>query len=150
MVRSAREWPWSSYRATAGQTAGARALTTDWVLGNFGRRRKAAMEGYKRFVQEGKNQSSPWEELKNQVYLGSDEFVDDAQAKMNPDQSLLDIPKPQKLSPPRPLEYYVDLYSDRKEGMSAAYRSGHYTLSGVGDAFGVSYATVSRAVKSFD
>src|SRR5690554_446010 len=150
MVRSAREWPWSSYRATAGQTAGPRALTTDWVLGNFGRRRKAAVEGYKRFVQEGKNQPSPWEDLKNQVYLGSDEFVEDAQAKMDPDQSLLDIPKPQKLSPPKPLEYYLSRYEDRKEGMSAAYRSGHYTLSEVGNAFEVSYATVSRAVKHFD
>jgi REP element-mobilizing transposase RayT len=150
MVRSAREWPWSSYRATAGQNEPPRALTTDWILGNFGRRRRVAVEGYKRFVQEGKNQPSPWESLKNQVYLGSDEFVEDTQTKMDPNQSLLDIPKPQKLSPPKPLEHYVDSYEDRKQGMSKAYRSGHYTLSEVGDAFGVSYATVSRAVRSFD
>ena len=84
------------------------------------------------------------------MYLGSDEFVEDAQAKMDPDQSLLDIPKPQKLSPPKPLGYYLSRYEDRKEGMSAAYRSGHYTLSEVGNAFEVSYATVSRAVKHFD
>ncbi|MDO3384915.1 transposase [Gilvimarinus sp. SDUM040013] len=150
MVRSAREWPWSSYRATVGQKEPPTALTTDWILGNFGRRRKVAVEGYKRFVQEGKNQPSPWEALKNQVYLGSDEFIEDTQAKMDPNQSLLDIPKPQKLSPPKPLEHYVDSYKDRKQGMSEAYRSGHYTLSEVGDAFGVSYATVSRAVRSFD
>lgn len=84
------------------------------------------------------------------MYLGSGEFVEDVQAKMDPDQSLLDIPKPQRLSPPKLLGYYVDLYNDRKEGMSAAYHSGHYTLSEVGNAFGVSYAAVSRAVKSFD
>lgn len=34
--------------------------------------------------------------------------------------------------------------------MAEAYRSGHYTLKEVGDYFGVSYATVSRALKAFD
>jgi len=40
LVRSAREWPWSSYRATAGQAAGTSWLTTDWVLGHLGRTRR--------------------------------------------------------------------------------------------------------------
>ncbi len=34
--------------------------------------------------------------------------------------------------------------------MAEAYRSGHYTLAKVGDEFGVSYATVSRAVKEHE
>lgn len=150
MVRSAKDWPWSSYRGTAGQGAPVDALSTDWVLGSFGKRRKQAQEGYKRFVSEGKNQPSPWESLKNQVYLGSDEFVEQMQAKVDPDQSLQDIPKPQKLKPPRSLDHYRTHYSNRKQGMSEAYRSGHYTLSQVGAAFDASYATVSRAVKEFD
>jgi len=36
------------------------------------------------------------------------------------------------------------------EGMAQAYRSGHYTLKQVGAHFGVSYATVSRAVKQME
>jgi predicted DNA-binding protein YlxM (UPF0122 family) len=31
-----------------------------------------------------------------------------------------------------------------------AYLSGHYTLTEVGNAFAVSYATVSRAVKAYE
>jgi putative transposase len=34
--------------------------------------------------------------------------------------------------------------------MAEAYRSGHYTLKNIGDYFGVSYATVSRALKEFN
>jgi len=34
--------------------------------------------------------------------------------------------------------------------MAEAYRSGHYTLAEVGDAFCVSYTTVSRAVKEYE
>ncbi|MBB3062590.1 transposase [Microbulbifer rhizosphaerae] len=142
MVRAAKDWPWSSYRATAGLAEPHPVLTADWVLGNFGARRGRVQAGYWQFVQEGRGQPSPWESLKNQIYLGSDEFVEDMQCRMNPEQSLQDIPKPQRQSPPRPLEHYRKRYSERNEAM--------YTLAQVGAEFGVSYATVSRAVKSFE
>jgi DNA-binding MarR family transcriptional regulator len=43
-------------------------------------------------------------------------------------------------------------YFDRNgpEAMAIAYLSGHYTQVEVGDYSGVSYATVSRAVKSYE
>jgi REP element-mobilizing transposase RayT len=147
MVRFAEEWPWSSYRATAGLAIAHPALTTDWVLGNFGEQRKSAELSYKNFVRQGNNQASPWEMLKNQIYLGSDEFVDKMQRELDPVQSLVDIPKPQKQRAPQPLSYYKNKYKERNRAMAEAYRSGHYTLIQIGDAFGVSYATVSRAVK---
>ncbi|MEJ2365319.1 MAG: transposase [Deltaproteobacteria bacterium] len=150
MVRSAREWPWSSYRATAGIVNSHRVLTTDCILGNFGERKNGAQEKYKIFVREGKGQPSPWESLKNQIYLGSDEFIDETQCKIEPDQSLIDIPKPQKNGPIKPLVFYKEKYPSRNRAMAEAYLSGHYTLSEVGDEFGVSYATVSRAVKEYE
>jgi putative transposase len=36
-VRSARDWRWSSYRATAGMAEAPEFLTTDWVLAQFHR-----------------------------------------------------------------------------------------------------------------
>ena len=150
MVRSAKDWPWSSYRATSGLAKAHPLLTTDTILGTFGRMRKNAQQKYMNFVQEGKGQPSPWESLKNQIYLGSDEFVDDMQCKIDPDQSLKDIPKPQKSSPIKPLIHYKERFKNRNRAMAEAYRSGHYTLSEIGDEFGVSYATVSRAVKEYE
>ncbi len=64
--------------------------------------------------------------------------------------SLKDIPKKQKRSPIKSLGYHSESYQSRQEGMTRAYLSGHYTLREVGDHFGVSYATVSRAVKALE
>lgn len=148
MVRSAQDWPWSSYRATAGLAQGAACLTVDWILAGFAQTRHVAQQRYAEFVQAGKGQPSPWQQLKNQIYLGDDDFVSDMQCKMNPQQSLKDIPKQQKQAPVRPLAHFAREYASRDEAMVQAYWSGHYTLEQVGEHFGVSYATVSRAVKA--
>ena len=150
MVRSAKDWPWSSYRTTVGLAPRSEFLTIDWILAGFGDNKQSAQQAYGRFVSEGQGQPSPWEQLKNQIYLGTDQFVEDMQCKMDPEQSLDDIPKPQKQPPVKPLAYYEKKYGVRNRSMAEAYRSGHYTLKEVGDYFGVSYATVSRALKAFD
>lgn len=150
MVREAQDWPWSSFRATAGYTLPERCLTTDWILSSYASTKKLAQQRYREFVQEGKNQTSPWESLKNQIYLGNDDFVEDMQSKLDPEQSLNDIPRIQKQAPIKPLSYFEERFSVRDEAMYRAYISGSYTLSEVGKWFGVSYATVSRAVKLYE
>ena len=147
MVKSAKDWSWSSYRATAGLSQAHTCLTTDWILGVFGKQRKTAQQHYRDFIKQGKNQPSPWEHLQNQIYLGSSRFVYDVQCKLDPEQSLKDIPKLQKQAPIKPLDYYENRYPERNEAMAKAYLDGHYTLESVGSHFGVSYATVSRAIK---
>jgi len=122
-------------------------LTTDWVLAGFADNKSDAQQRYREFVQQGNRQPSPWQKLKNQIYLGDDEFVNDMQCNLDPGQSLKDIPKKQKQAPIKPLAYFSEKHSIRDEAMAQAYLSGHYTLAQVGDHFGVSYATVSRAVK---
>ena len=144
------DWPWSSYCATAGMAEGAACLTTDWVLAGFAKTKNVAQQRYREFVQQGKGQPSPWQRLKNQIYLGDDTFVLDVQCKLDPDQSLKDIPKKQKQAPIKPLDYFANLGKTRNKSMALAYLSGHYTLEQVGSHFGVSYATVSRAVKQME
>jgi hypothetical protein len=51
-------------------------LETDWILAAFAESKQEAQTAYRQFVADGKNQPSPWEVLKHQIYLGSDEFVD--------------------------------------------------------------------------
>lgn len=150
MVHHAKQWPWSSYRATAGLMKPSECLTTDWILTGFAKTRKTAQERYVEFVRDGKGQPSIWAKLRNQIYLGDDEFVEDMQCKLKPKQSLKDIPKKQKQAPKKALIEFEQRYTDRDTAMAVAYLSGHYTLSEVGEHFGVSYATVSRAVKAFE
>ncbi|SDW86580.1 helix-turn-helix domain-containing protein [Nitrosomonas communis] len=150
MVHSAKEWRWSSYRATAGYEENDGYLATEWILAGFDSVKSIAQQLYRDFVQAGKGQPSPWQRLKNQIYLGSDDFVNDTQRMLNPEQSLKDIPKKQKQAPVKPLSYFADQYQTRDECMAQAYLSGHYTLVQVGEYFGVSYATVSRALKQLE
>ena len=149
MVRTAKDWPWSSYRATAGLSNKQEWLCTDWLLQGFGRTRADAQEAYGRFVSSGRDQASPWQALRNQIYLGSEAFIADAQCQMTPEQPLADIPKPQKRLPAKPLNDYQAKYPSRDEAMAQAYHSGSYTLREIGEHFDVSYATVSRAAKRF-
>lgn len=150
MVRAIKQWRWSSYRATAGYDEAHACLTTDWILAGFGDTKNEAQLRYREFVKAGKRQPSPWQCLKNQIYLGDDDFIKDMQSKLDPEQSLKDIPKKQKRAPIKPLAYYAERYKTRNESMAHAYLSGHYTLAQVGENFGVSYATVSRAVKQVE
>ena len=150
IARSAQEWRWSSYRATAGYEESDACLTTEWILAGFAQTKNIAQQSYRDFVQAGNGQPSPWIQLKNQIFLGDDDFVNDMQCKLNPEQSLKDIPKKQKQAPVKPLSYFAERYKIRDESMAQAYWSGHYTLAQVGEFFGVSYATVSRAVKQIE
>jgi len=95
MVHNAAEWRWSSYRATAGYDDNDTCLTTEWILAGFAETKIVAQQRYREFVQEGKGQPSPWQQLKNQIFLGDDGFVNNMQCKLNPEQSLKDIPKKQ-------------------------------------------------------
>jgi hypothetical protein len=65
--------------------------------------------------------------------LGSDDFINDMQRKLNPEQSLKDIPKKQKQPSVKPFSYFANRYQTRDESMAQAYLSGHYTLAQVGE-----------------
>ncbi len=53
------EWPWSSYRPTAGKISPPRCLALDWLLAQFGRDRTTSLEAYMRFISEGAPRASP-------------------------------------------------------------------------------------------
>ena len=149
MVSQARDWVWSSYRATVGLTQAPEFLTTDWLLCAFGTGRREARLRFESFVADGTGQPSPWQNLRNQVYLGSDRFVETMQQQIKDRQPLEEIPAGQKRGPAHPLSYYADHYPDRNRAMAAAYRSGAYSMREIAAYFAVGRMTVSRAVKEF-
>ena len=149
MVDTAKDWHWSSYRALAGLVDKPEWLTVNWLLGCFGSQREDAQKHYKKFVAEGGGLPSPFKDLKNQIYLGSDQFVEDMQCKLDPGLSLNDIPRQQVATVKKPLAFFELLGSSREESMAQAYKSGHYTLEEIASFFDVSTATVSRAVKGY-
>jgi REP element-mobilizing transposase RayT len=147
MVRSAKDWPWSSYRAAAGLVQPSQWLEIDWILAAFGRNRSKAIKAYRKFVSEGRGLPSPWVSLRNQIYLGDDAFVGDMQGKLSPKTSLTEIPSSQKRLPPKPLLHYQQRCDDRNEAIVAAYQSGGYSMVELASHFDLHYSSVSKIIK---
>jgi putative transposase len=145
MVKSPGQWPWSSYRATIGKYPAPVWLNVDFLLSQFAARKGEARARYVRFVAEGKDQPSPWQQLRGQIYLGDEAFVKKLHQRHRPDDRLTEVPRAQRRAPAKPLAHYVRMH-DPKEGMRRAYASGDYTLAQIARHFGVHYSTVSRAL----
>lgn len=88
-------WPWSSYRATAGAAPAPGFMTTDWVLGQFGKDRKQAKRAYTRFVRQGMMERSPAPD--GGVVLGSQEFLDEVRERIGERERLKEHPRAQRL-----------------------------------------------------
>jgi hypothetical protein len=74
LVRTARDWRWSSYRATVGQTDPPDFLTIAWLLSQFAGDPDAAIGAYRAFVKRGRG-VDVWEDLRAGTLLGTDSFV---------------------------------------------------------------------------
>ncbi len=144
------EWPWSSYRAMLNPRECPPWLETDWLLGQFNRQRLRAVAQYTDFVRAGVGLPSIWEGLRNQIYLGSERFIEQMRPLGSSVGDLGEIPSAQRRPSAKPLEEFQRQYPDRIEAMAQAYRSGGYTLKAIADYFGVHYSTVSRAVKGYE
>ena len=148
MVRSAKDWPWSSYRATVGMADTPPWLMTDWILSSFSDTRSVAIEAYKTFVAAGKNQPAVWEQLKSQIYLGTAAFVEKMQSKILAQQNLSEIPLGQRRAMAKPLAHYATRSTTRDEAITNAHNTGAYSLKEIGDHFGLHYSRVSRIISS--
>ncbi|WP_259516323.1 hypothetical protein [Shewanella baltica] len=122
-------------------------LEVDWLLAAFGEQKGTAFELYQQFISEGKNQPSPWQQLKNQIFLGDDHFVAQHIALLDVDKSLSEIPRSQRRGMPKTLAEYEGAYANRNAAIHAAYQSGGYSMKDIGDFFNLHYSRVSRIVE---
>ena len=96
--------------------------------------------------EEGQGLPSLWTNLQQQIYLGSDEFIERLQSRLL-EKEFSEVPKVQRRII-RSLQWYKHQHSNPKVAMVKAYESGAaYTLAQIAGHFGVHYSTVSRAVK---
>jgi putative transposase len=145
-VKDVDQWPWSSYSAMIGKSSRPEWLQTDWILGQFGKQRKRAVAAYRDFVCAGVGLPSVWNDLRGQIYLGKEEFVETMQQHVQSASNISEIPRAQRRAKAKPLSYYSS-FNDRNAGIAAAYLTGDYTMKAIADEFGLHYATVSRIVK---
>jgi putative transposase len=146
-VKSPERYLWSSYRATAGLVDAPAFLDTDWVLRQFSRQRKTAERHYQEFVREGTGGPSPWEHLRKQILLGSDEFVA-AMAPLLGDASRIREHQLRERRSKRPtltqLFAKVKDKGQRNDAIRLAHLQHLYSLNEIGQFVGLHFATVSK------
>ena len=147
MVDDPADWPWSSYRATAGLERASKWLTTESILGTFGRNKGRARKTYKRFVQDGIGGESIWDELSRQIFLGDERFIERMQKLLDDTQNNAQIPKVQRRKPPPSLEQIYQQAGSRDAAIIAAHATGEYSYTQIGAFFGLHFATVGRIVR---
>jgi len=94
LVATPQAWPWSSYRATAGETPVAPWLAIDHVLSLFDANPARARSAYRQFVADGIGGSSPWGQVTGQIFLGSVAFREQLVALL-PQRGFANVPRAQ-------------------------------------------------------
>lgn len=150
MTKTAGQYPWSSYRAMISKATTPDWLERDWVLGHYGNRLSAAQEQFIKFIQDGDNQSPLWEQLRQQIYLGDEQFVSHQQLRQASEKDLSEIPKIQRRRTIKSLDYYSAKYRKRNFAICAAYESGAYSQKDIAKYFDLHYSSVSKIVKQYE
>jgi REP element-mobilizing transposase RayT len=152
LVRRAAEWKWSSYRATGREAKRSSFLETDWVLSQFGRSQGEAKRAYRRYILEGIQGKSPWELLKGQIFLGTEEFLARLKEPFRGKEFFKEVPRVQRYAA-RPSLAQIFGEKKAKSGRQRdgiiyrAYVEFGYRMVEIAEYLGVHYATISRAIR---
>ena len=137
-VKNPSEWNWSSYNATVGTYVCPSFLKIRFILDQFSLSRSIARALYKDFVLAGIGMESPFEKVKNQLFLGSDSFVEEVREKACFSDELQNVPGVQKFAGSPKLTDLFDgntLVSSktRNKRIKEAFDRYGYTLREIGD-----------------
>lgn len=163
MAARPEDWPWSSYRDTAGlpvspatvsNTASASEfLTTTWLLSQFGPDEATARQRYRDFVTAGVDQESPWSKLQSPLFLGKEAFAERLKEVIPEKAAVQEIPKLQRFANrPSLKEIFGDWKTRRRrnEAIVASYATYGYEQREIARFLGVHYTTVCRAIRQHD
>jgi hypothetical protein len=152
MVERPEAWKWSSYLATAGRESPALCLTTDWILGQFSRKRAKAEQEYRQFVEWGIGKETIWREVKGQSILGEDDFVEGLISHIRKHQNIPEIPKSHRyvnrpsLDKIFPKNVILDKKKRDKKIIDAVQKYG-YTQQQIAAHLNMHYSTISNLVR---
>ena len=147
MVKHVSDWPWSSYQPMTGEIASPEWLSCDSLLLQFSKQRKTAIKRFKEFVDAGIKNGPIWGELKHQIYLGDDAFVEKMTAHLSNQDTVIQIPKIQRRSAPKPIGYYEKNASSRNKAILDAYLSGGYSYQELGNYFKLHFTSIGKVIR---
>ena len=152
LVKRPGEWRGSSYRATAVEAKKPVFLEVDWILSQFGHRRVEAQKAYRRYVLEGLPRKSPWEGLKGQILLGTEDFLARLREPLRGKDLLREVPRAQRyVARPALAEIFKEKKGRKGKGNDEIIYRAHvdhgYRMGEIADHLGVHYTSISRAIR---
>lgn len=149
LVAHPGQWPWSSYRATAGEAPVPACLMVNWVLSlGDAPSRARAEHRYRQFVEAGLVEgANPLERFNSELVVGDAEFRAHLRRRA-PDVAIpVEVPRAQRFAmrPSLPALFAgLGSRGDRDTRCILAVREHGYTMKEVAESLGLHYATVSR------
>jgi putative transposase len=152
LVGRPEQWKDSSYRATAGAAKKPVFLDVDWALSQFGHRRAEAKKAYRRYVLEGIQGNSPWESLKGQILLGTEDFLTRLREPLRGKDSLKEVPRAQRyVARPALTEIFKGKKGTKEKPHDEIIYGAHvehgYRMREIAEHLGVHYTSISRAIR---
>ena len=150
-VRYPEEWKWSSCDSTMGKGTPQSFLTTDWILGQFGKSRKQAEKKYKEFVMDGIGREKIWEKAKRQSLLGEEDFIEKLIKYVKGKEDIKEIPRNQRyIGRPHLNDLFKDKILEKKQlrdkKLIEAVEKHGYSQKEIADYLCMHYSTISRLV----
>lgn len=115
IVSKPENYAWSSYRATMKLQECPNFLTIDWILKQFSKKIVSAREKYSEFVYAGIGKDSPWSNLRGQIILGREDFLQTIEALIEEKSDVAEIPRIQRLVLQQPPVDLFDLHEKAKQ-----------------------------------
>ncbi|MBM3301714.1 MAG: transposase, partial [Deltaproteobacteria bacterium] len=150
IVKHPKDYPWSSFKFTAGRSKGPEFLFTDWVLAQFGKTRQGAQKRYREFVLAGAGGESPWKRLVGQCILGKEPFLEELSPYLKEKAAVTEIPRVQRFAVRPPLDHLLSKLrsrSKRDRAIAKAHVHFGYSQQQIARHVGLHYSTVSRIVQ---
>jgi len=153
IVKKPQTWPWSSYRAHVNLEEAPVWLDTDglhgYLLGRAVRTaadRRRAVQRYADLVASAPDVRLWDTALRQQIYLGDEDFVERMQALAEPQRTAdRDIPKAQRRKA-RSLAQWLGGSATREEALYRAHTEGALSMSAIARELGLSVSRVSRLI----
>jgi len=146
LVDAPGDWPWSSYRETAGDEAPRTWLDVSPLLARFADQTEEARKRYREFIEEGSEERNLWRHVRQQLYLADEAFIHKMHAtgKIPDDPSIL---KEQRRPPVPSIDEFVKTAPSRNTAIIEAYRTGAYSYNDLGRHFGLHPGSIGRIVR---
>lgn len=144
MVSVPSDWRWSSHRYALNEFTRPAWLEVATLLRHFGNDETAALDAYRKFVEEGVGAPRPFDAVKCQLYLGDLPVLADTDAPL----ASPDISRAHKQAFTPSLESLFADGKDQSAAVIAAVRSGAYTMEEIACHCGRSRRTIYRILQA--